>query len=122
MADHKGESPLHVLMINSDDAKKQRVVASLLAAGADLEARNKYGSTPLHRAAYFGHPETVKQLVEAGAALTAKDLEGLTPLEYALKEHEIEKGKGKELSAGLSQSLAYLEECLIKRQAIRRQW
>jgi predicted Fe-Mo cluster-binding NifX family protein len=50
------------------------VVRALLAARADIEARNKLHFSPLHCAADQGHEAVVKFLLDAGA-----DLEGLGP-------------------------------------------
>src|SRR5215813_5986299 len=56
-------------------AKKGDVeaVKSLIAKGANVNARTNYGATALHFAADRGHLEVVKALVEAGADVNAKD-------------------------------------------------
>jgi ankyrin repeat protein len=56
-------------------AKKGDVeaVKSLIAKGADVNARTNYGATALHFAADRGHLEVIKALVEAGADVNAKD-------------------------------------------------
>lgn len=46
---------------------------SLLRRGANIEARNDTGMTPLMRAAEFGHLDTMKVLVERGANIHARD-------------------------------------------------
>ena len=58
-------------------------VKVLLEAGADLEARNERGTTPLHKAALRGNAETVTVLLEAGADLEARNERGTTPLHMA---------------------------------------
>jgi hypothetical protein len=57
------------------------VVQQLLAAGADVEAADSDGITPLYAAAANGHYEVAKLLFAAGAAVNAvrPDI-GLTPL------------------------------------------
>ena len=56
------------------------MVAVLLAAGADLEARAEGGATPLHEAARFSEtPAVVAALLDAGADPAARDAEGRTP-------------------------------------------
>ena len=60
------------------------VIRVLLAAGAEVDARNQRGATPLHLAA--GQNPTlivVVELVEAGADLKARDRDGNTPLHLA---------------------------------------
>ena len=57
-----------------------------LAAGTDVNAKNKSGTTPLHHAANNGHMEVVELLIAADADMNAKDNYGdygKTPLDYA---------------------------------------
>lgn len=48
-------------------------VKSLIAKGANVNARTNYGATALHFAADRGHLEVIKTLVEAGADVNARD-------------------------------------------------
>jgi len=55
----------------------------LLERGADPNAKNNDGHTPLHNAAYFGHVDVVKILLERGANPRIADNGGRIPLYYA---------------------------------------
>ena len=68
---------------------------NLVDAGADLRARNRRGTEPLHAAA-TGNPgspqwdplaqgETIAFLIEAGADPNAQNLDGATPLHRAVR-------------------------------------
>jgi ankyrin repeat protein len=57
-----------------------------LQLGANVEARDVYGETPLHYAAESGHFSIVKFLVEAGSDLDAIDTHGRKPVDCALGE------------------------------------
>ena len=54
-----------------------------LAAGADVNAKVKSGSTPLHFAARYGHKEIVELLIAKGADVNAKNNFEDTPLDFA---------------------------------------
>ncbi len=55
-------------------------VRLLLDSGADIEARDEAGDTPLMRAASYGQTETFKFLLERGAKVNVRDKGGMTPL------------------------------------------
>ncbi len=79
-----GPSALHIAAIEGDLQK----IETLLAEGADLEARNRAQETPLmfavDRAAKEpGHLEVVRYLLKQGAAANAQDQEGKTALQRA---------------------------------------
>ena len=55
-----------------------------ISNGADVNARNSYGKTPLMCAAEFNQdPEVITTLLDAGADVNAQDNHGKTPLMYA---------------------------------------
>ena len=58
----------------------------LIARGADVNAANDEGVTPLHLAAY---PEMARLLVAAGARLDTRDRRGETPLHAAAAHPEM---------------------------------
>jgi len=60
-------------------------VERCLAAGADPNAATSGGRTPLHRAAWHGHSETVAALLAAGADPDAAAGDGRTPLHEAAR-------------------------------------
>ena len=74
---------LTLLHIAAQYTKDRGAILVLLNAGANIEARNAYGESPLHYAALSGTSETTKVLLEAGAYFEATDNHGRTPLHYA---------------------------------------
>ena len=56
---------------------------ALLAAGADVNAANNFGTTPLILACVYGRLEAARALVAAGANVNAADQDGRTPLNCA---------------------------------------
>jgi len=63
------------------DYDRDEVVNVLLASGADANACDIYGDTPLLLACYWGDSvEVVKMLLAAGADVNARNIDGKTPL------------------------------------------
>ena len=61
------------------------IVQLLLRAGADPQAVDNEGVTPLHRAAWNSNPVVTAHLLAAGADPNALDNEGYTPLHHAAR-------------------------------------
>jgi cytohesin len=64
-----------------------KAIKQHLAAGADVSAKDRYGATPLHRAATT---EIAELLIAKGADVNAKGKGGQTPLHYAAGEGHME--------------------------------
>lgn len=72
-----GAIPLHAVT-------KKTIAEMLVAAGAPVKARNKYGFTPLHIAAYYGYVQVADYLLSKGAELESRTDAGWTPLMEAV--------------------------------------
>lgn len=59
------------------------VARRLIAAGAEVDAQDRYGLTALHWAIARQAPEVAKVLITAGAAVNAQHKDGGTPLHVA---------------------------------------
>ena len=59
------------------------MVTELLNKGADANAANHYGITPLHYAASAGHHESARALLKGGAYKGAEAADGRLPFEFA---------------------------------------
>ncbi|KAL6362434.1 hypothetical protein LRP88_03716 [Fusarium phalaenopsidis] len=60
-----------------------QIIATLVKAGAHINARNRMGETALHIAVRTGHKLVTRALVEAGANVYARDGEGRSVLDVA---------------------------------------
>jgi ankyrin repeat protein len=82
----RGLTPLMVtlIMVNGypRDDESERITEMLLSHGADVNARNAQGRTPLSLAANFRTPRTVQALLDAGALVNETDDRGRTALSY----------------------------------------
>jgi ankyrin repeat protein len=77
--DKDGSTPLHCATWKG----QQEVVALLIKAGADVNARNNndhWGTTPMHAAAHANQAAIAQLLIDHGADLNAHDREGRTPM------------------------------------------
>ena len=76
--DKKGNTALHDAVLGSDD----EVALLLIQSGADVNASNNEGVTPLCFASGMGLPRVVSALLERGANPNVR-MEGVTPLHMA---------------------------------------
>ena len=68
-----------------------------LDGGADVMARDKYGSTPLHWAAkciYGCKPGVIQALLDSGADAKTKNKNGKTPWDLAQENDSLKGTKG----------------------------
>ena len=80
-------SPMHVISFtnNLGDMTHAEAINILLEYEIDLEIGDAVRKTPLHTAAQYGNPKTIKAFVKAGANLEAEDSGGAKPIHGAVK-------------------------------------
>lgn len=76
-----GSTPLHLAATNPDLS----ALKALLAAGADINAKDSEGLTPLHMTAYTQGTKQAELLLQAGADPYAKTNSGRDPTSLARK-------------------------------------
>ena len=69
-------------------------IGALATAGANLEARDESGYTPLHWAAYFGKAETIEALLRAGADPKALTTAGKLPFDLIKDNEQLKRTDG----------------------------
>ena len=79
-----------IALFQATRAGNTDMVKSLVTSqGADVNATDERGSTPLLEAARYGHEDICRLLIAAGANIKAKDKDGKTALMLALQgDHE----------------------------------
>lgn len=92
MKNHKGQTALHIEGEGMRRHEQEDLISLLVESGADLEARDDNGCTPLfQRVSEYFHPEdhntanTLKILVELGAKTDCRDYKGRTLLHEAAR-------------------------------------
>lgn len=87
-ADKRGYTALHwaVAQPGHDSASQVSCLRALLDAGADPNAQNEQGITPLMNAAWFGCGDSVRELLRRGANPLLRDHKGKSAKDLALEK------------------------------------
>jgi ankyrin repeat protein len=86
---HAGKTSEELFALFKAAAKGNiEAVKQHLDGGADVNAKDGGGWTPLHFAAWFGHTEVAELLIAKGADVNAKDHTGRTPLNEAIETNQ----------------------------------
>lgn len=75
---------LHHALVSVSIAPVPEMIRRLIDHGVDVNARDRYGNTPLHYAARWKKPELIEMLLNAGAEVDPVNRDGLTPLRLML--------------------------------------
>lgn len=112
----RGAEPLHYASDANRDAPDEQAetIRRLCAAGADPNALDASGVTPLHRAVRTRGASAVEALLAAGAAVRAQNASGSTPLHLAVQN----TGRGGSGSASAIERQRAIIELLLARGAV----
>ena len=89
-SDSDGIQPIHVA-IQSKNEGYSEFIKFLLNNGADINAKNHSGETPLHMAVKTGSMERIDFLLDNGADIRAKDNRKNTPLHHLMNSDNEDK-------------------------------
>jgi ankyrin repeat protein len=74
------DTPEDDMLQKAKAEEEVKLVESLVASGADMNVKDRYGDTPLHYAAGHGRKDMIDLLIAKGADINAANKKGETPL------------------------------------------
>jgi len=128
-------TPLHCTVIHPSgppinkavEGKSAEIALLLIKHGANVNAKSKNGSTPLHLAAYYGFKNLAEVLIQNGADVKIKtDDLGMTPLHAASQRGHFEIAKllldkGAEINAKDKEGNTALHRAAVMQQYFNRE-
>jgi len=87
---HCGQNNADTELINSVKSANVGKIRQLLSKGADVNARDKSGKTPLYWACYLGHKDAAGLLLDEKAHANVRDRTGSTALIEASREGRVD--------------------------------
>lgn len=78
-----GWTQLHKLVRQANNHDHFKTLEKFITDGANVDERDNDGLTPLHHAAFMGHPESIRILFAHNADINAPDNDDWTPLHVA---------------------------------------
>lgn len=84
-------TPAHYKVTGKNQTITNKSLILLKRHGADFDAQDLLGWTPLHYACWAGGIENVRILIQEGAALDLQTNDGSTPLHYAATQGHVEE-------------------------------
>ena len=81
---HGGKTGVELSIHKAAEAGNIEAVKQHLAAGADVNAKDELGGTPLHHTVVAGLDEIAELLIAKGADVNAKNKDGETPLDLSI--------------------------------------
>src|SRR5262249_34951808 len=87
-SDQREAKPIAVDLVTAIRNADAQAVRKLLDNGADVNARDAEGNTPLILASFYASPECLELLIEKGADLNSANKAGATPLIGGATDYE----------------------------------
>lgn len=87
----ENDTLLHLSALSICDTEDISFFRTMLASGADVNAVNNYGESPLYNVVKYNDSSFVKLFLEFGADITVLDAEGKNILSHAAKFNESEE-------------------------------
>src|SRR6266404_1396661 len=91
MAQTRAQRKVGAISIEPSISREILLLNHFLVQGIDVDAKNKYGNTPLHITCFYGKLEVARMLFDHGATANVENEKGETPLHLVSREYDSEQ-------------------------------